>query len=275
MQQSNEKSDIFESILGLGILFIIFSLPLVFIIISDNIKSKRGYEQTLKSAQQGNAESQYIIYLKLINTNQSDALHWLNQSANSGFIDAQIELAKLNYSQNNYQDSAYWNYQAAPKNNSQAQYNLAEQLANGQGIEQDNELALYWYHESAKEKYIEAQFKLAKIYRDGLLGQKQNKEKSIHYLNLVQANQDYEKFKDKHLSEILSFNLAWINVQNQTNSLQNPNQFPYSGFYSHYPNHFKSNQPMALCCDGVVSYSDTRRGTCSHHKGVCTWYRKY
>jgi len=36
------------------------------------------------------------------------------------------------------------------------------------------------------------------------------------------------------------------------------------------------------CCDGSISYSTSRRGTCSHHGGVCNWnepvyetYRKY
>ncbi|MCR9171660.1 MAG: DUF3761 domain-containing protein [bacterium] len=36
------------------------------------------------------------------------------------------------------------------------------------------------------------------------------------------------------------------------------------------------------CCDGTTSYSKSRRGTCSHHGGVCNWnepvyetYRKY
>ncbi|GAB5416398.1 MAG: hypothetical protein Crog4KO_10160 [Crocinitomicaceae bacterium] len=36
------------------------------------------------------------------------------------------------------------------------------------------------------------------------------------------------------------------------------------------------------CCDGTISYSTSRRGTCSHHGGVCNWnepvyetYRKY
>lgn len=27
----------------------------------------------------------------------------------------------------------------------------------------------------------------------------------------------------------------------------------------------------AICCDGSISYSSHRQGTCSHHGGVCTW----
>lgn len=34
-----------------------------------------------------------------------------------------------------------------------------------------------------------------------------------------------------------------------------------------------NNSPMALCKDGTYSYSNTHRGTCSHHKGVKIWYR--
>lgn len=32
-------------------------------------------------------------------------------------------------------------------------------------------------------------------------------------------------------------------------------------------------KPTALCKDGTYSYSQTRKGTCSHHKGVKYWYR--
>jgi hypothetical protein len=28
---------------------------------------------------------------------------------------------------------------------------------------------------------------------------------------------------------------------------------------------------MAVCCDGTISFSTSRRGTCSHHGGVCRW----
>jgi hypothetical protein len=31
--------------------------------------------------------------------------------------------------------------------------------------------------------------------------------------------------------------------------------------------------PSALCKDGTYSYSKTRKGTCSHHKGVKVWYK--
>jgi hypothetical protein len=32
-------------------------------------------------------------------------------------------------------------------------------------------------------------------------------------------------------------------------------------------------KPSALCKDGTYSYSKTRKGTCSHHRGVKTWYK--
>ena len=34
----------------------------------------------------------------------------------------------------------------------------------------------------------------------------------------------------------------------------------------------QSEHPTALCNDGTVSFSATRQGTCSHHRGVRTWY---
>ncbi len=32
-------------------------------------------------------------------------------------------------------------------------------------------------------------------------------------------------------------------------------------------------KPSALCKDGTYSYSKTRKGTCSYHKGVKVWYK--
>ena len=36
--------------------------------------------------------------------------------------------------------------------------------------------------------------------------------------------------------------------------------------------HSSSSSPSALCNDGTYSYSKNCSGTCSHHKGVNTWY---
>ena len=35
----------------------------------------------------------------------------------------------------------------------------------------------------------------------------------------------------------------------------------------------KSLSPTAICRDGSLSYSSSRRGTCSHHKGVLKWIK--
>jgi hypothetical protein len=39
------------------------------------------------------------------------------------------------------------------------------------------------------------------------------------------------------------------------------------------PSKTLGGHPTALCRDGTVSYSASRRGTCSHHGGVLLWYR--
>lgn len=36
---------------------------------------------------------------------------------------------------------------------------------------------------------------------------------------------------------------------------------------------YKYQGPTARCCDGTYSYSQNHQGTCSHHRGVCEWYR--
>jgi endonuclease YncB( thermonuclease family) len=40
-----------------------------------------------------------------------------------------------------------------------------------------------------------------------------------------------------------------------------------------YPSGTAVTTPMARCNDGTISYSQNRRGTCSHHRGVAVWFR--
>ena len=43
---------------------------------------------------------------------------------------------------------------------------------------------------------------------------------------------------------------------------------------SHSQNHYApADHPTAVCSDGTVSYSSSRRGTCSYHGGVDQWLR--
>ena len=50
-----------------------------------------------------------------------------------------------------------------------------------------------------------------------------------------------------------------------------------SGIWVPSPAYTSDGQPppgaTALCCDGTYSFSRSRRGTCSHHGGVCRWLR--
>lgn len=55
------------------------------------------------------------------------------------------------------------------------------------------------------------------------------------------------------------------NVQYYTNSMGHIVQSP-----TYYNN--KPNGACARCRDGSYSFSESRRGTCSHHGGVAVWY---
>jgi len=51
-----------------------------------------------------------------------------------------------------------------------------------------------------------------------------------------------------------------------------------AGRHSHKPTHHRTThtrthagKPTAKCRDGTLSYSQSRRGTCSHHGGVAEW----
>jgi hypothetical protein len=71
-----------------------------------------------------------------------------------------------------------------------------------------------------------------------------------------------------------------IRYDNQNNSLTETPSIPKSDSKSSTYNEYKpapieksdSSGATAKCRDGRLSYSQNRRGTCSHHGGVAVWY---
>lgn len=60
-------------------------------------------------------------------------------------------------------------------------------------------------------------------------------------------------------------------IQLSNQSIQTQKQ-KTSSIYSRKQQNIISNRPTAQCSDGTLSYSQHRRGTCSHHGGVFKWY---
>ena len=87
------------------------------------------------------------------------------------------------------------------------------------------------------------------------------------------------KIKEKTLEEIFQdIKIETAEEEKETvksNNLSNDNYYTNSrGNKVHSPAYAPSRPAgaSAKCRDGTYSFSQNRRGTCSHHGGVATWY---
>jgi TPR repeat protein len=64
-------------------------------------------------------------------------------------------------------DAALWWSKAAEQQDPEAQFNLAQMLAKGQGVDRDSELAFHWYERAALQGVAGAQSRLGILYATG------------------------------------------------------------------------------------------------------------
>lgn len=116
----------------------------------------------------------------------------LEQKANNGDTDAQLELAQYYRWKSNIADSrekaAYWYMQAAEQGNAKAQYELGKCYHNGHVVQKDVDKAFYWYNQAATRGYVDAQIFLARSYVEGKEVEK-NRELSLYWYGRA-AEQD-------------------------------------------------------------------------------------
>lgn len=103
----------------------------------NNIKDKQNFERTIKEARIGHRESQYeagLMYANGVGVDQdmAQAIYWVRQSADRGFV--------------------------------AAQYLLATRYSIGEVVEQDDHQALKWYLKAADQGHPKAIYKLGKFY---------------------------------------------------------------------------------------------------------------
>lgn len=123
------------------------------------------------AALQGSAEGAYQAGLLLLRESEDKAIVLLEQSANSGYALAQLKLGDLLSAQSGRvkAEQIYDLYlSAARQGNQEAQYNVAELLVSGKGVERDLETALYWYRESASQGDRRAQLAVGNFYLIGI-----------------------------------------------------------------------------------------------------------
>lgn len=204
------------------------------------------------------------------------SLYWYEKLAFDGYPDAQFEVAKI-YEQGigtpkDLKNANAWYYQAYLSNNLEAGFILANNLAQGLGIEQNHQMALSLYNELANLHHEPAIFKMGEIYYKGLFGIAKNREIALQYFQKIPNYQGVSGF-DGMLSKIereISLENA---MQQKQLELQIPQQQYPSNTDKIYPSHYygHSRECTAICWDGTCSKSLGRRGVCSRHGGVKYW----
>ena len=90
------------------------------------------------------------------------------------------------YNQQNYQEAFKWLTQAAEKNNSTAEFLLADLYYSGKGVSQSDSIAVKWYEKAANQDYVEAQLALATMYQQGS-GVAQNQATALQWYKKAAA----------------------------------------------------------------------------------------
>ncbi|MCL2389948.1 MAG: SEL1-like repeat protein [Endomicrobia bacterium] len=136
------------------------------------------FEQIKKSAEAGNAESQFKLaemyhYGKgIIAKHREEAMNWYTKAAEQGHIAAQNQLAYMyshpisrfvNEINKGNIEAAKWYRKAAEQGSKEAQYELGRIYYYGTGVEQDYIEAAKWYKKAAQQGHIEARRMLDRI----------------------------------------------------------------------------------------------------------------
>lgn len=146
-----------------------------------------------KSANQGYLVAQlnlamwYQFGYQDIPANQTKALFWYEKAAKSGNKAAQSIIAKTFLEQQNYAKSHSWYQKLTQAGDAQAAYYLAYLFARGLGVKKDLVQAYQSLKKSAKQNYAPAQYMLGLFYEQGL-GVKKDEKKQLFWLEKSARN---------------------------------------------------------------------------------------
>jgi len=153
-----------------------------------------------KTAEQGNAEAQFILGKRYDNgdgveKNAEEAVEWYRKAAEQGNSDAQLALGGC-YSigcgvEENPEEAIKWLLKAVEQGNSDAQLALGRCYLNGYGVEENPEEAFKWYRKAAEQGNSDAQLALGGCYSIGC-GVEENLEEAVKWYRKAaeQGNSD-------------------------------------------------------------------------------------
>lgn len=114
-----------------------------------------------KSAEEGNAASQYLYGIMIADDNPKEALSWYERSAQNGYTRAKYECGTLYLDGDNVprdlSKAFHWFEEAAKDGDGDAQLALAKMYDQGNGIQRDQKQALFWYQKAAEQQVTGAQ----------------------------------------------------------------------------------------------------------------------
>lgn len=122
--------------------------------------------------------------------NVDEARKWYEISFNKGFLLAGQHLADSFIDGKDVELRREWQLKTAEAGLPLAQHRLGRMYEEGYVFNKSEKDALYWYEKSAKNDYDYAILKMGYIYRKGLLGVKPDKQKAIEWLDILAQRGD-------------------------------------------------------------------------------------
>ncbi|KFK41473.1 hypothetical protein AALP_AA2G135400 [Arabis alpina] len=158
-----------------------------------------------------------ISYLQVQPSNMKEAMKWLKQSAENGYVRAQYQLALCLHQgrvvQANLLEASKWYLKAAEGGYVRAMYNISLCYSVGEGVTQNRKLARKWMKRAADHGHSKAQFEhgLALFSEGAML-------KSVLYLEL--AERGGEKAA-RHVKEVIHQQLSATSRDHAINQANN------------------------------------------------------
>ena len=135
---------------------------------------REAYDNLKKSAEQGNANAQYVLGLHLAmkgKETEIESIKWYDKAAKQGHIEAQSQLQMLLLIYKDFavifDDPFQYLLKAAEQGNANAQVVLGNTLHEGKELNPRNTTAFTWYLKAAEQGNASALFALGQMYREG------------------------------------------------------------------------------------------------------------
>ncbi|KAG1088916.1 hypothetical protein G6F42_020131 [Rhizopus arrhizus] len=152
-----------------------------------NQNTQEALNYLMKSAENNNMYAQFLIGVHYergfdITQDLEKAKDYYGKSADRGFPDAQAALGSRLIAEANYAQGIEWLEKAVQMGNSRAHVQLGILYDKGEGIQQNNDMALLHYKAAVENNNHAAQYILGLVYYFGRLGRQKNHKEAIRLI---------------------------------------------------------------------------------------------